>query len=83
LVFGGVPALSEPQYWQRAAGFDEIFIAHTESKQRVKLAREHCCVAANAPEHTEINNNEDKMRCFIFSLLMDYIIIWQGGAKKK
>jgi hypothetical protein len=82
-VFGGVPALSEPQYWQRAAGFDDMFIAHTESKQRVKLAREHCCVAANAPEHTEINNNEDKMRCFIFSLLMDYIIIWQGGAKKK
>lgn len=37
----GVPASGVPQYWQRAAGFDDKLIAHAESKHLVKFMREH------------------------------------------
>ena len=62
---GGVPALDVPQYWHRAAGFDETFIAHTESKQRVKFICEHV-VAANAA-HGIINAPimKKQILCFI------------------
>jgi len=36
-----VPADDVPQYWHRAAGFEDTFIAHAESRQRVRFALEH------------------------------------------
>ncbi len=38
---GGVPADDVPQYWHRAAGFMPMFIAHAESRHRVRFALEH------------------------------------------
>ena len=38
---GGVPADDVPQYWQRAAGLVDMFIAHAESKHLFKYATEH------------------------------------------
>ena len=73
---GGVPAFDVPQYWHRAAGFDDTFIAHTESRQRVKLAREHDTVAAYDVPVASINSALQQANliikciflCFIFSL---------------
>ena len=64
---GGVPAFDVPQYWQRAAGFDDTLIAHAESKQRVKFAREQV-VAAFAPTPNTIAGIKNNMCFFIFSL---------------
>ena len=36
----GSPASAVPQYWHRAAGLDDKFIAHAESKHFVKFIRE-------------------------------------------
>ena len=46
----GSPALAVPQYWHRAAGLDDMLIAHAESKQRVKFAREQDVAAQEFPE---------------------------------
>lgn len=43
---GGVPASAVPQYWHRADGFADKFIAHAESKHRVKFMREHVAAVA-------------------------------------
>jgi len=47
--FGAAPAADVPQYWHRADGFDDRPIAQTESKQRVKFAREQVVAASVAP----------------------------------
>ena len=36
----GVPASAVPQYWHRAAGLEDRFIAHAESKHFVRFIRE-------------------------------------------
>jgi hypothetical protein len=53
-----------------------MFIAQTESKQRVRLATEHL-VAAFAPVHN-INSEDAIIICFIFSLcgIISDIEIW-------
>ena len=66
-VLGGVPAPDVPQYWHRADGFDDTFIAHTESRQRVKFAREHVG-AASAPLNINRIGNKNNVCVFIFSL---------------
>ena len=67
--FGGVPAVDVPQYWQRADGLDDTPMAHTESKQRVKFAREH--VAAAFADDKLVKINPKISSCvFIFSLLV-------------
>ena len=65
---GGVPAPVVPQYWHRADGFDDSPIAHTESRQRVKFAREQT-VAAWAVEKNVLNTAKNSVCFFIFSLL--------------
>ena len=62
-VVFGVPALDVPQYWQRAAGFDDTFIAHTESKHLVRFICEH--VAAMTVPGQVIRENI-KNRVFFF-----------------
>jgi hypothetical protein len=54
----GIPAADEPQYWHRAAGFAPMFIAHAESKHRVKFETEHAPnanVGVNSRPNNEIN----------------------------
>ena len=68
----GSPAPVVPQYWQRAAGFDETFIAQTESKQRVKFAREHD-VAAMPLCVAKIIGNKNSIVLCIISLMPKYI----------
>lgn len=56
----GVPADAVPQYWHRADGLDDILIAHAESRQRVKFAREHVVAAfdvSGMAAITDIKNN--------------------------
>lgn len=67
----GAPAVAVPQYWHRADGFEDMFIAHAESRQRVRFAREH----AVAPCATVPMNNTGKIYniCgFISSLRVNY-----------
>lgn len=52
----GVPADAVPQYWQRADGFDDMFIAHTESKHRVRFAREQAVAPYDTPENGTKNS---------------------------
>ena len=79
---GGSPALAVPQYWHRAAGFDDTFIAQTESKHRVKFICEHVAAAATAG-HANTANAKNMMLCFI-SLLTNSISkkIFTGKQKK-
>ena len=69
---GGVPAPAEPQYWHRAAGLDDTFIAQTESRHRVRFAREHVVVAI-AAFAVNIDTNKNSARVYIISLDADYI----------
>ncbi len=92
-LFGGVPALDVPQYWHRAAGFDDMFIAHAESRQRVKLAREHDAVAAYDDPSPSMNSALPQANllikciffCFIFSLYgkLYQKIIWAQSEKNE
>ena len=58
-----------------------MLIAHTESRQRVKFAREHV-VAAFADTENSISENI-QVRCFIFSLVKQVYQKTKNGAKKK
>lgn len=60
---GGVPAFDVPQYWHRAAGLDDMFIAHTESRHRVRLIWEQVADHAR-PGHTI--KHKIKIRIFLF-----------------
>ena len=53
---GGVPADDVPQYWHRADGFDDRPIAQTESKHRVKFAREQVVAASAVPQQSANSN---------------------------
>ena len=67
----GLPAVAVPQYWHRADGFEDILIAHAESRHRVRFAREQ----AVAPYATVPINNAGKIYniCgFISSLGVNY-----------
>ena len=66
-VLGGVPASDVPQYWHRAARFDDMFIAHTESRQRVRFALEHVVAALALNDQTSVDN-KNNICVFIFSL---------------
>lgn len=70
-LVGGVPALDVPQYWHRAAGFDDTFIAHAESRHRVKFATEHDAAFAIAG-HIDIPSIKSNLVGFI-SLLCKII----------
>ena len=76
----GVPAWAVPQYWQRAAGFDDKFIAHAESKQRVKFMREHV-----APKTISGTTSKDNAKIAIFFIILSqgYIISKKCCIKKK
>lgn len=65
LSAGAAPALAVPQYWHRAAGFDDMFIAHAESKQRVKFAREHVVAPNDVPGISRIAATKYKVCVFI------------------
>lgn len=67
----GLPAVAVPQYWHRAAAFDDWFIAHAESKQRVRLAREHVAAPYAVPPINNIGNIYN-MCVLIFSLGVNY-----------
>jgi len=69
-----------PQYWHRAAGFDDMLIAHTESKQRVRFAREH--VAPNDIPGTD-NNMNAKNKMFLFISLLNKTISKNAHACKE
>lgn len=66
--FAGVPAFDVPQYWQRAAGFVDMFIAQTESRQCVKFAREH---AAYDKPGTKAKQSAKNASFLNISLLLD------------
>ena len=63
--FAGAPADAEPQYWQRAAGFAFMLIAHAESRQRVKFVTEH---APNAKFGITNNENIKKPKRYFITL---------------
>ena len=66
--FVGVPALAVPQYWHLAAGLVEMFIAHTESRHRVKLAREQVVAAFAIGQASNTANIKNDSCLIIFSL---------------
>ena len=70
--FGGVPALDVPQYWHRAAGFDDTFIAHAESRQRVKFATEQDAAFATTG-HIIMPSVKNSVLCFISLFMGKYI----------
>lgn len=65
-VFVGVPASAVPQYWHRAAGLVEMFIAHTESRHRVKLAREHAACAKHGANMEHIAKNANFLNISLY-----------------
>ena len=67
-----MPAVEVPHYWHRAAGLDDMLIAHAESRQRVKFAREHF-EAACACEHSRAADIKISICVFIFSLADNHI----------
>lgn len=79
----GAPAEAVPQYWHRAAGLDDRFIAQAESRQRVKLALEHV-VTASAPNGAAVNT-AIKIKAFLFISLFIKKLYQKraGGAKGK
>jgi len=83
LSVGAAPALAVPQYWQRAAGFDDMLIAHAESKQRVKLAREHVVAPNDVPGISRTAATKYKVCVFISLFNTESIskIVW--GCKRK
>ena len=78
---GGRPADDVPQYWHRADGFEDIFIAHAESRHRVRFAREHLA-AAFALAHISSADNKNSICVFIFSLGVNYIKILSAAQRK-
>lgn len=79
---GGVPADDVPQYWHRADGFDDTPMAHAESRQRVKFAREHV-VAACADDRQVNSRPKNSIFVFIFSLMFRLYQKTKCGAKGK
>jgi len=79
----GAPADAVPQYWHRAAGFDDRFIAHAESRQRVRFAREHV-VTARAQQGSD-TKNAVKYKTFLFISLFNNKLYQKSprGAKRK
>lgn len=69
----GEPALGVPQYWHRADGFDDMFIAHAESKHLVRFAREHEDAAQEPPGISVIASIKSVICVFISLCLFDYI----------
>jgi len=78
----GSPALDVPQYWHRAAGFDDMLMAHAESKHRVRFAREHDVAAPEIPGISAIIANKS-MVCVFISLLGVSISKIAGFCKGK
>lgn len=83
LSVGAAPALAVPQYWHRAAGFDDMFIAHAESKQRVKLAREHVVAPNDVPGISSIAATKYKVCVFISLFNTEKYIKNSLGVQKK
>lgn len=82
LLDGGMPAADVPQYWHRAARLEEMFIAHAESRQRVRFAWEHLDTAC-AFVHSSVTDNKNISCVFIFSLVGNYTKIKRHKQKKK
>jgi hypothetical protein len=83
LSAGAVPALAVPQYWQRAAGFVDMLIAHAESKQRVKFAREHVVAPNDVPGISRTAATKYKVRVFISLYIVKTISKILGRCKEK
>jgi len=87
VLVGAAPADAVPQYWHRAAGFDDMFIAHAESKHRVKFAREHAAGAAFSAPGTENIIAVKYKICVFISLCLGFIItkinLYAKGKNKK
>ena len=72
ILLAGVPASAVPQYWHLAAGFEDMLIAHAESRHFVRFIREH---GAAQPNWGRVINPNVKSAIFfiIFSLVGYYI----------
>lgn len=75
------PANAVPQYWHRAAGFDDTFMAHAESKQRVKFAREHVTASAIPGARPQVSK-KSKM-CLLISLYIIKNYIKKAGGVQR
>lgn len=79
----GAPADAVPQYWHRAAGFDDMFIAHAESRQRVKFAREQVVTAFAVRGTAVIIAVKNMFLIFISLYVFNYIKKAVGAQREK